>query len=116
MRIIVVYDKQANATAPAITDVLVADSFIGQNNLNNRDRFVILCDQISAPIGAQSDSSVGGVIYKKINLETMFNAGSAGTIGDITSGSVYLFVAQTAGIGIANPSFNWRARIRFQDN
>ena len=116
VRIIVVYDKQANATAPAITDVLVADSFIGQNNLNNRDRFVILCDQISAPIGAQSDSSVGGVIYKKINLETMFNAGSAGTIGDITSGSVYLFVAQTAGIGIANPSFTWRARIRFQDN
>ena len=60
-------------------------------------------------------ASVGGVIYKKLNLETMFNSGSAGTIGDITSGSVYLFVAQTGGILVANPIFNWRARVRFTD-
>ena len=116
MRIIVVYDKQANAVAPAITDVLTVDSFIGQNNLNNRDRFVILCDVISDPISVNANGSVAGTIYKKINLETMFNAGTAGTIGDITSGSIYLFVAQTANIGTANPVFNWRSRIRFQDN
>ena len=115
VRVMVVYDKQANATAPAITDVLVVDSFIGQNNLNNRDRFVVLCDYLSEPIGSNGDTSVGGVIYKRLNLETMFNSGSAGTIGDITSGSVYLFVAQTGGIGVVNPTFNWRARVRFTD-
>ena len=111
----VVYDKQANATAPAITDVLVVDSFIGQNNLNNRDRFVVLCDYLSEPIGANGNTSVGGVIYKSLNMETMFNSGNAGTVADITSGSVYLFVAQTGGIGVVNPTFNWRARVRFTD-
>lgn len=116
VRILIVYDKQANAVAPAISDVLVADTFISQNNLNNRDRFVILCDQITEPVSANANGSIGGSVYKKINLETMFNAGTAGTIGDITSGSVYLFVAQTANIGTANASFNWRSRIRFQDN
>ena len=115
VRVMVVYDKQANATAPAITDVLVVDSFVGQNNLNNRDRFVVLCDYLSEPIGANGNTSVGGVIYKRLNLETMFNSGSAGTIGDITSGSVYLFVSQTGGILVANPTFNWRARVRFTD-
>ena len=67
-------------------------------------------------MSANANGSIGGSIYKKINLETMFNGGTAGTIGDITSGSVYLFVAQTANIGTANASFNWRSRIRFQDN
>lgn len=115
VRILIVYDKQANAAAPAITDLLLADTFISQNNLNNRDRFVVLCDVITEPISANGNGSIGGTIYKKINLETMFNAGTAGTIADITSGSVYLFVAQTANIGTANASFNWRSRIRFED-
>ena len=111
----VVYDKQTNAAAPAITDILVVDTFIGQNNLNNRDRFTVLCDQISEPIGANVNTSVGGTIYKSVNMETMFNSGNAGTVADITSGSVYLFVAQTGGIGVVNPIFNWRARVRFTD-
>ena len=115
VRVMVVYDKQANATAPAITDVLVVDSFIGQNNLNNRDRFVVLCDYLSEPIGANSNTSVGGTIYKSLNMGTMFNSGNVGTVADITSGSVYLFVAQTGGVGAVNPTFNWRARVRFTD-
>ena len=115
VRVMVVYDKQTNAAAPAITDILVADTFIGQNNLNNRDRFTVLCDQISEPIGANGNTSIGGTIYKSLNMETMFNSGNAGTVADITSGSVYLFVAQTGGIGVVNPIFNWRARVRFTD-
>lgn len=115
IRILVVYDKQANATAPAITDVLLEDAFRSPNNLSNRDRFVVLVDHISEPISATGNYEVGDVIYRKINLESMFNTGNAGTVGDMTSGSVYLFVAQSGAIGTAGPGINVRSRIKFTD-
>ena len=52
---------------------------------------------------------------KTLNLETMFNAGSAGTIADITSGSVYMFIAQSGGITTTAPTLSYRSRIRYTD-
>lgn len=115
LRILVVYDKQANATAPAITDILLADEFHAPNNLSNRDRFVTLMDVLTEPISTGSLNSVSGVEYRKINLEAMFNTGNAGTIGDITSGSVYLFTCTNGTILTANSSFGARVRIKFTD-
>ena len=115
VRIMIVYDKQANAATPAITDILLADSHISQNNLNNRDRFVVLSDEISEPVSVQGTPSISGVIYKKLNLETVFNGTNGGTVADITSGSIHVLFSQTAGIGTANPTVNWRSRIRFYD-
>jgi len=115
VRILIVYDKQANATAPAITDILLSDSFQSQNNLSNRDRFVTLSDVITEPISAGNNFSVSDVIYKKLNLETMYNAGSAGTIGDITSGSIYLFQSQNAHITTASGTFLANCRVRYTD-
>lgn len=115
VRILIVYDKQANATAPAITDILLIDSFQSQNNLSNRDRFVTISDFITEPVSVQNNHSNAGVIYKKLNLETMFNAGVAGTIGDISSGSIYMFVAQTNGVSTAVIDFAASVRIRYTD-
>lgn len=118
-RILVVYDKQANAAAPAITDILLTDNFNSQNNLSNRDRFITLADFMTPRnVGGSNNSCVAadnGVIFKKLNLETMFNAGSAGTIGDITSGSIYYFVAQTGAALVANIAQSTRVRIRYTD-
>lgn len=115
IRMIVFYDKQANGTAPAVTDLLVEDSFYSPNNLSNRDRFVVLADQVFDPIGTQADYQKSCVVYKKINLETMFNAGTAGTIADITSGSIYIMFAQSGTIATGNPTASWYSRIRYTD-
>lgn len=117
VRILVVYDKQANSAAPAITDILLADEFNSPNNLSNRDRFVTIFDQITDSFGAGTGeiASASDVLYKKLNFETMFNSGSAGTIGDITSGSIYVFTAQNGGLLAANASQNTRVRVRFTD-
>ena len=115
LRILIVYDKQANAVAPAITDILLTNDFHSPNNLSNRDRFVTICDVVTDPIAVQGEYSAADVVYKKLNLEEMFNAGSAGTIGDITSGSIYFFVAQNGGMLIAAPDFRADARIRYTD-
>jgi len=116
IRMLVVYDKQANATAPAITDMLATDSFVSQNNISNRDRFVTLCDQVMDPIGTSGDFARSLVVYKKLNLPVQFNAGTAGTIGDITSGSIYITFSQAGGIGTAGPSVTYYARVRYSDN
>jgi len=115
IRYLVVYDKQANAQAPAITDILIADEFSAYNNLSNRDRFVTLVDHVIPALSDTGDKSQAGVIFKRINLETIFNAGSAGTIGDISSGSVYIFVCQTGGIITLAPNCVARCRIRYTD-
>jgi len=115
IRIMVVYDKQANATAPAITDILLSDGFTSQNNLSNRDRFVTISDFITEPLAAGGPTSIAGVIYKKLNLETQYNSNSAGTIGDISSGSIYMFIAQTGGITTTTCDFAANVRIRYSD-
>jgi len=115
IRTIVFYDKQANAAAPAVTDLLLADDFHSPNNLSNRDRFVVLVDHVSTPISAINEFVTCNQIYKKINLETMFNAGTAGTIADITSGSIYVMFAQSGNMGVAAATVTWRARLRYTD-
>jgi len=116
IRMLVVYDKQSNATAPAVTDILLVDHFLSTNNLSNRDRFVVLADKIFPVITTGGDFAATMEVYKRINLETMFNSGSTGGIGDITSGGVYILFAQSGGIATAGPVVDWRSRIRFRDN
>jgi len=114
-RLLIVYDKQANATAPGITDVLLADTFNSANNLSNRDRFVTIFDQITEPVSVQNNYACANVNYKGINLETIYNAGTDAAIGSIASGSIYLFVAQTGSTTIAAPVFTFKSRLRYTD-
>jgi len=115
IRILIVYDRQSNAAAPAITDVLLSDDFTSQNNLSNRDRFITIFDHITQPVSVNNDYAVAGVLYKSINMEMVFNAVAGGGIGDITSGSIYAFYAQAGNIGTANANVVARCRVRYQD-
>lgn len=116
LRMIVVYDKQSNGAAPAVTDVLLTDSAISPNNISNRDRFVVLCDKLVDPVAVGSQFQVADVVYKKLNLPVQYNAGTAGTIADITSGAVYIMFAQFGGAFTAAPVVSWTSRIRYNDS
>lgn len=115
VRMMLVYDKQANATAPAVTDVLVQNTFTSPNNLSNRDRFVVLWDEVTDSISINNNYSISGKFYKKLNLETMYNAGTAGTIGDITSGSLYVLIGNNGGFTTAQPQITYETRVRYLD-
>lgn len=116
LRIVIVYDKQANTTAPSATDVFQTTAFSSPMNLANSRRFRVLYDKMHSCIGDQGPESVAGEKYIKLNLPVEFNTGSAGTIGDITSGSVYCFSASDGTLGVASPSTQGYCRIRFTDN
>jgi len=114
-RILIVYDKQANAGAATPADILSQNEFNSQMNLANSERFIVLASLITDPISVQNNFSIAGQIYKKIRLETVFNDTNAGTIGDIQTGSVMMIVAQAGAIGTGAPSLIAQSRIRFID-
>lgn len=114
-RVMIVYDKQANATAPAVTDILLSANYTSQMNLSNRDRFVVLADVITDPISAGGNYSISGKLFKKLNLETMYNPGVAGTIGDITTGSLYVLIGNNGTFATAQPVITYETRVRYED-
>jgi len=144
VRIIVLYDRQANGAPPSVADVItdydtdgnaITGSVLSGLNMNNRDRFLVLRDRklILPSIGVSGvvDSSAhfypdpnapGTVIYNEFiklkGLETHYKA-SNGTIGDISTGSFVILAQQQlpAPAGETSPawSFVWRARFKFFD-
>lgn len=115
LRILVVYDKQANGAAPAITDILLTDNFSSNNNLSNRDRFVTLMDHMTDVVSVGNNYSVQGTVSRALNLETVYNDLLTNGITAIASGSIYCFIAQTGGALTAAPALTGRFRIRYTD-
>ena len=121
-RVMLIYDAQPNGVLPAITDVLTAATSTAFMNLNNRDRFKVLCDH-QAVIGYVQDTATQAVstglgvdnvsLYKKINLETICD-GTTAAIADVQTGSIFLLTIgnQPAANGA---NFVGACRIRFID-
>jgi len=128
VRMIVFVDAQANGAAPTATQLLVTAQAGSQLNLDNRERFRVLIDkQWSLDPVVYNNTATQSVVaasnqmrtikkYKKCNIETIYNAGVAGTIGDIASNSLYMFWIGSGAAG-ANTDANApvSVRIRFND-
>lgn len=130
VRMLIVYDKQPNGAAPTFANVISSQNIAGtvsslvydMVNLDNRDRFEIIRDQMhviqagdisSGYFGSPSIVNVDHYV-KLGSRETVFNAGAAGTVGDIATGSLYvMFIASQANASGAN--FVGSFRTRFED-
>lgn len=126
-RFIIFADLQPNGAVPAITDLLAENFTSGQLNLNNRDRFKIYCDKefvfdpfIYTTTATQAVASANRQIYsikkfKRINLETIFNATNGGTIADINSGALYMFWLGSSGVAADDVNAVLSCRVRYAD-
>lgn len=122
VRLMIVYDAQANGAAPAITDILQIAEFDSPMNLNNRDRFKVLHDKFHTMWANTFAAGAGGIIngtaipkfsqkYIKCNMEEIFG-GTGNTIGSIQTGSLYfLTISQNEVSGVSLYS-----RVRYTDN
>jgi len=75
---------------------------------------------LSLKVLAFARASGAGVIkkvkcYKKLNVETIYNAGNAGTIADINSGALYVFWIGTQAGAASDANFIGSIRGRFID-
>lgn len=120
VRVLIIYDLQVNGTAPTVPQILTTSDPHSAMNLNFRDRFKVLYDkQVNMAAGAYSAGvlSVGSPttktfnVYKKIDLDTVFQSTGA-LSADIATGGIYLLVH-----GFANQASNCYGymRIRFTD-
>lgn len=114
VRIVLVYDKQANNAAPAVTDIFTENNVLSTNNLNNADRFVILKDKLIGPGGGFSVGPKMGVFSVKTQMETLYGL-NTDVIGAINSGSIWMLAAFDGTTTEAVGTLNMRIRLRFVD-
>lgn len=123
-RLLVVYDKQYNATVSGTTAtvptvagqtslVLQNNSTVSPINLNNRDRYKVLLDKTIPLDMSQIGKHI--TIYKRLNLDVTFgNTGATG--GDIQTGAILMFMVGSAAPALnTTPIASWYSRIRFVD-
>lgn len=130
-RVAVVYDREANGAAPAITDVWGTGAAQGTTcaaNLDNADRFSILLDEKftlqgiatnGAPVNYVQLQSMPYYLdrYVKVSLESVAKSNAFnGGISGIATGSIYLF-AWSDIAAASNPPQVVAAlsRVRFSD-
>ena len=115
-RCLIVYDKQSNGVAPAITDVLVSASTVAMPNLDNRQRFVILYDKLMhLNAAAEPGSMVAFKINKRLPYGVQFNSGDAGTVADIQTGGLFFITIGSIAAGGTAGTFSGRVRVRYTD-
>lgn len=114
LRIMIVYDKQFNASMPIKNDILasVGSSGIlggGTNevavssnmNLANRGRFLILCDKIYR-LDAVFNKVVSVNIFKRLNLKTVYNEAPEETASGIQTGALLLCCVSDQNNGLSS--------------
>jgi len=117
VRVVLVYDRQTNGSAPAFNDVFDVTNVTCARRLENRKRFKILYDRthVLNAIG-EAGSQVARRFYRRLRHPVTFNSGNTGLVGDITTGSVYLLFISTQAAGTNAALIDYQTRIRYSDN
>lgn len=112
-RVLVVLDTQPNAANFAAGDLLdTAGNVLSPLNVTYGSRFRVLRDII---IHVDSTNKIKTVQkFIKLSDHTKFNAGTAGTIADISSNALYVCHISSEATNV--PTFDYFARTRFIDN
>lgn len=132
-RLIILLDTQPNGVAATTANLLSANNPFSHLNPDNRDRFRVLKDKLytfdpwiykplAAAAGAQSNMTAFNrtnyaiKIYKKLNIETVFNDSNDQTIAAINTNALYVFFIGSHG---ADADLELKAelsfRVRFDD-
>ncbi len=113
LRVMVVIDKQPNATLLTIAELLVQTTIDSLKNLDNRKRLVILRDDV-IELSDGKGTSLLWKYYKKIDMITVYDDGDAGTIADIETNALYLIMFSSEATN--GPTVQRFIRTRFIDN
>lgn len=115
LRVLVVYDKQANGLLAAATDILTSpDRITSQMNLGNGDRFKVILDK-EFRFGSLDNTSVYFKKYAKLNLPMTFNAGTTAVVGAIQTGSLIMLTYSNGNLLTVSPTHFIETRLRYSD-
>lgn len=115
-RVLLVYDRQTNAAALTAAQVLTAVTVFSARNLENRRRFKILMDKrVTLNASGEPNSNIIWTFYRRLRHPITFNSGDAGTVADITTGSLYLVVVGNAAAGATAGTTSVYSRVRYTE-
>ena len=119
----IVEDLQTNGVIATPADILQAVTVSSFMNLNNRDRFRVLREEIMT-VGAFSNVATQSYaagnqivpinIYAKCNIPVCFE-GTSAAIGSISSGAIYVFLIGNVAAGANDGIAQLSCRVRFID-
>lgn len=121
VRYALVIDRQANAASPAFTDIYDAALPESLRNISNKARFQVVWDSglinlIGTSAGTTEAARRSIEFYKKIGVPVQYNAGTAGTIGDIQTNAMYFVSIGDVASGATAPTMVGQCRLRYADN
>jgi len=119
-RVLLVYDKQTNASALTAAQVFhgaeAAHRPFQMRNLENRSRFTCLMDKtVVLNAAGESGSKRSIKFYRKLNLPVTFNNGDGAGVADIVTGSLYIIATGTEAAGATDGSVVGYCRVRYED-
>jgi len=120
-RVLLVYDKQTNGTAFTTGDLIGdvppvhSSTIFNFILLENRRRFIVLKDEMYL-LGQSGfyEKFYWGFWTVVVDLPVVFNAGNAGTVADISTGSLYL-VSMSDTSALSNNTFSFCSRLGYFD-
>lgn len=118
VRWMVVMDRQANGAAPTLAQILNVNTPFGLRNLENRKRFKIILDNVKylAPLNEEGDGCYWHVYLKfRRPFVVEYNAGTAGTVADIVSNSLYMISTGDQAAGNGDALLASYCRLRYTD-
>ena len=116
VRVMLVYDRQANGSTALISDILSGSNTYAPRNLENRHRFKILFGRmISLNASGEAGSRRVFKFYRRLNHPVTFNGNTGGTIADIQTGALYFVGIGSAAAGATCARGVLQSRVRYQD-
>lgn len=115
-RYLIVRDKQANGGAPALTDVLTTVSVLAPLNVSYQHRFVILYDEL-VHLNASAEPGSQVPVKRQFIVDSLVqhNSGTAGTVTDIITNSLYFIFIGSVAPGTEDGSVTGSFRLRYRD-
>lgn len=117
IRLMVIYDRQANGTLPIMNDILTATTMVAMRNMSNVGRFYCLMDELYSVTSGNGGNPAQTVTkFLKFNLPVYYNGGTAGTIADIQTGSLLVIYFSDYAAGVDDVNCAMEVRLRFTDS
>lgn len=95
IRVMLVQDKQSNGAGAdvdlVLTDTSAQDALVAPRETQGRQRFRVWCDKM-VRINKEGEDFAYLNIYKKLNLKVNYGLANGGTIADIATNSLLLYV------------------------
>lgn len=115
-RVMITIDRDARGAVPNFSDIIESGVLMGNYELNNRKRFLTIFDDY-LDLPPYSQGGFKTILFKKpLFLQTIFNAGDAGTIADVQENSIVLsMIGSETAVGGKYATLQGTCRIRFTD-